>query len=352
MRSSARSVPSMAARSCCSQVALGVVVLGEDEDAACRSTSAAARRRRCPSGGRPGHMFSRIQSIELRTRASGRPRAASAISVISSSSACSAAPERSAVASAAAGSWPRWPPRPAPPPRPASSSSASSARSSSASTPPASRSSCRRRAVGAGPCLAWPASHCRSHRPAMDRERAGERLDRGEQPLLQPGDEQAGRGLLALGLAREALARELCGTRRAARERRSSGASAGRPSMSTCTTLRFGKPPAISRMSSLSRRTITSSSSFLPCTGTPRQKRCGSRISSRAEKLFEWPLCGVAERNRRCSKRGARSRMARVILRVDGVAAAARRGGVVGLVEDQQRCRARSRPSQSRSGSA
>ncbi len=65
-------------------------------------------------------------------------------------------------------------------------------------------------------------------------------------------------------------------------------------------------------MSSLSRRTITSSSAFLPRTLTPRVKRYGSSISSSVEKLFEWPLCGVAERNRRCSKRPARSRTARV----------------------------------------
>ena len=58
---------------------------------------------------------------------------------------------------------------------------------------------------------------------------------------------------------------------------------------------------------------MTSSSTFLARTGTPRQKRCGSRISSRAEKLFEWPLWGVAERNSRCSNRPARSRTARVI---------------------------------------
>ena len=102
------------------------------------------------------------------------------------------------------------------------------------------------------------------------------------------------------------------------------------------TTSRFGKPPCTSRMSSLSRRTITSSRSCLPRTLTPRQKRCGSRSSSSAEKLLEWPLCGVAERNSRCSKRGPRSRTARVNLRVDGVATAARRRGVMRLVEDQE----------------
>ena len=73
-----------------------------------------------------------------------------------------------------------------------------------------------------------------------------------------------------------------------------------------------GKPPWISRTSSLMRRTITSSSAFLPRTGTPRVKRYGSSISSRVEKLLEWPLWGVADRNRRCSKRPPRSRMAQV----------------------------------------
>ena len=45
---------------------------------------------------------------------------------------------------------------------------------------------------------------------------------------------------------------------------------------------------------------------------TPRVKRCGSSISSSAEKLLEWPLCGVAVRNRRCSKRSDSSRTALV----------------------------------------
>ena len=42
--------------------------------------------------------------------------------------------------------------------------------------------------------------------------------------------------------------------------------------------------------------------------GTPRSNRCGSSISSSAEKLLEWPLCGVAVRNSRCSKRSDSSR--------------------------------------------
>jgi hypothetical protein len=42
-------------------------------------------------------------------------------------------------------------------------------------------------------------------------------------------------------------------------------------------------------------------------------KRCGSRISRSAEKLFECPLCGVALRKRRFSNRGAMSRTTFVI---------------------------------------
>ena len=45
---------------------------------------------------------------------------------------------------------------------------------------------------------------------------------------------------------------------------------------------------------------------------TPRVKRWGSRISSRLENELEWPLCGVADRNSRCSNRPARSRTALV----------------------------------------
>ena len=105
------------------------------------------------------------------------------------------------------------------------------------------------------------------------------------------------------------LLARLRGTRRAAAAAAAPASSAGSPSIGTSTICRSGKPPSSPRRSSLSRRTITGSSCFAPSTGTPRQKRCGSRISSSAEKLFEWPLCGVADRNSRCSNRGASSRI-------------------------------------------
>ena len=60
---------------------------------------------------------------------------------------------------------------------------------------------------------------------------------------------------------------------------------------------------------------------------SPRIKRWGSSMARSAEKLFEWPLCGVAERKRRCSKSGVSSRMPRVnwesIAQADDVAGAA-----------------------------
>ena len=94
----------------------------------------------------------------------------------------------------------------------------------------------------------------------------------------------------------------------------SSGVSDGSPLKSICRTTRFGKPPSTARRSSFSRRTMTASRTFSERTGTPRQKRWGSRISRRAEKLLECPLCGVAERKSRCSNRLARLRTAWVIL--------------------------------------
>ena len=104
----------------------------------------------------------------------------------------------------------------------------------------------------------------------MHPEAARERLDRREQPLLQPDDEQpgggphpAGRGGVTLLAGRAVLVEQ---TRQGELRR------VGRQAASR-TTLRFGNPPWISRTSSFRRRTITSSSAPLPRTATPRVKR-------------------------------------------------------------------------------
>ena len=68
---------------------------------------------------------------------------------------------------------------------------------------------------------------------------------------------------------------------------------------------------ALPAISVLSRRTVTAlracSSRF-----APRLNRRLSTISSRAVNDSVCPLCGVADRNSRCSHRAARSRVARV----------------------------------------
>jgi hypothetical protein len=54
-----------------------------------------------------------------------------------------------------------------------------------------------------------------------------------------------------------------------------------------------------------------------------------------AEKLFEWPLCGVAERKRRCSKKRCKFAHAAGELGIDRVGGRCRRGGVVRFVENE-----------------
>ena len=152
------------------------------------------------------------------------------------------------------------------------------------------------------------------HGPAVDAQRAGEGFDGREQPLLQAG-EQAGRRRPACASSRAgAVLRAGARYSSSSADSCSSGASAGRPSMSICDDGACGETALDnSRRSSLSRRTMTSSTVFRRRRARRGRTAAGSRISSRAEKLLEWPLCGVADRNSRCSNRGARSRMARVI---------------------------------------
>src|SRR5579863_218013 len=46
--------------------------------------------------------------------------------------------------------------------------------------------------------------------------------------------------------------------------------------------------------------------------GTPRVNLCGSSISKSTENELECPLCGVADKKRRCSKRSASPRTERM----------------------------------------
>ena len=76
-------------------------------------------------------------------------------------------------------------------------------------------------------------------------------------------------------------------------------------------TTRFAnrRLPSAFTMSSLSRRTIADAR--VSGLGViPRAKRCGSRSSNNAVNDSVYPLCGVADKNRRCSKCGDSSRIA------------------------------------------
>ena len=230
-----------------------------------------------------------------------------------------------------------WPPRSGRPPRPAAPRRVSVARSSSASTPPASRSNWP--AIGRGRpasplgCFPVPLDG-----PAVDAEGAGERLDRRQQALLQARDQEAGRRLLALRSRPSAAPRAARRYSSSRAERRSSGASAGRPSMSICTTLPLREArPTIARRSSLSRRTITSSSTFCALDGHAAAEPL--RVED-LEQGGEAVRVAVVRRGREEQPvLEARGQVADGPgdLRVDGVVRAARGRGVVGLVEDQQR---------------
>ena len=81
------------------------------------------------------------------------------------------------------------------------------------------------------------------------------------------------------------------------------------------------------------RRTITASSSR-GRTGTPRVKRCGSRISSRLEKELEWPLCGVADKEQTVLETLSKPAHRAGKLAVDRIARPAGRRRMMRLVQD------------------
>ena len=270
--------------------------------------------------GRSGHRCSSIQRISSRVLASGRPRAASAACSIRSSSACSrrhsdaASGVPTAARSATALTASTWTASSA-----ARSSSVCSARSSSASGGAANRSAAAIAANAAprsaAPCSAPSPAAARSHcsltvRRCRRSEMANASIDDSSR-CCSPTTSSPAAARARAGIACNRSSR----TPRyssSSRDSTSSGASSGRPSITIRSTSRRGNPPCTARRSSLMRRTITSSRAPRPRTGTPRVKRYGSSSSSRVAKLLEWPLCGVADRNRRCSKRPPRSRTARV----------------------------------------
>jgi hypothetical protein len=135
-------------------------------------------------------------------------------------------------------------------------------------------------------------------------EGSEERLDAREQALLEVDENE--RALPSLRFIRLVYSASFCASIR-------SGEEGSPTAVRTRTRFGNGSPPSW-RRSSFRRRTMTASSCARPRTGTPRMKRCGSISSRSAEKLFEWPLCGVALKKRRFSNLGAMSRTTSVIL--------------------------------------
>ena len=277
-------------------------------------------------------MFLRIHSRNFRTRASGKLRwllgdlGHLVEECLFAGEEFLRHPARTAVASVAASIW-------------ASSSACNScfgdvARSSSLSTAAAQQIQSTIAALAAvASCLGgFPLPQ---NGAAMDAQGPGERFHRGEQALLQAGDQKAGGRLLAFALAAQAAVREAGGIGRASR-RASSGASAGRPSMSICTTLRSAKAalnlakvvlePAdhhvvehllFHRHATAESLRVEDFQQSREAVGVPIVRRGGQK-----QPMLE-PGGQVAN--------GAGD------LRIDGVFLATGRGGMVGFVQDEQR---------------
>ena len=115
--------------------------------------------------------------------------------------------------------------------------------------------------------------------------------------------------------------------------------------------MRFGKPPDTSRMSSLSRRTITSSRAFLPRTGTPRQKRCGIEDLQQGGEAVRVAVVRRGRQEQAVLEAAGDVADGSRDLRVDGVAAPL--AGAAWCASSRiSREPGDSRPSQSRSGPA
>ena len=172
---------------------------------------------------------------------------------------------------------------------------------------------------------------------AVDVEGAGERLDGGQQPLLQPGDRAAPPPPACAWSRPAAAPRAAARYSSSSAESRSSGASAGRPSMSICATTRSGKPPCDLADVLLEPADHDVVEQLLAL------DRHAAAEPLRVEDLQQGgEAVGVAVVRRGRQEQPVLEARGQVAdgpgdLRVDGVPRAAGRGGVVGLVEDEQR---------------
>ena len=210
------------------------------------------------------------------------------------------------------------------------------ARSSSLPTGDASRSRvlARSRCLGGG-LLCFPLP---LHGPAVDAQRAGEGLDGGEQPLLQPDDQETGGGLLAFRGVLEPLLAEgaVLVEQRGQREFRGVLRQAVDVDLDN---VRLGKPPWM-----IAEVLLEPPDHDL--VAVLRGDGHAAAEPLRIEDLEQRrEAVGVAVVRRGRQEQPVLEPRGQVAhgpgdLRVDGVPLAARRGGVMGLVEDQQRAAA------------
>ena len=320
--------PASSANAATGKERVGALRAGE----ASRAGVASPPRERSPRRGSSGHRLSRIQSIRRRVLASGSPRAAEATSSIRSRRACSSRRIASALASPGGiglgggvedgdlrgflriafvvgvlGAF--------------------VVRARRACERAGARDSAQRNRQATAPAVAVHkgaavAGHLRlagpcpfpllAHRHPMPREGDGERLDGREQLLLQAHHEQGG-----------------------------GGPGARRPGLQPCLPQAavFVEEAGEDELRSVLRQAVDDDAPHVPFRKaaldradvlldapyhhvfesvlSPDRHPAGEavrveQLSSRVEKLLEWPLWGVAERNRRCSKRPPKSRTARV----------------------------------------
>ena len=291
-----------------------------------------------PSGGRPGQRFSRIQStsfsdarVGLVPRRLGDPR--HLVEELALPAAWCRPVSRAR--------GPRWRPPSARPPRCSTSSSSSSARSSSA--PAALRSRLNRLSASAAVSLLRLAPPRPSRWPAVDGQRPGERLDRAEQPLLQRDGDQRRRGLARLRLVAQALGPQLRVLVEQARERQlgrvlRQAVDVDLHDLAVREALRdlpqvLLQPPdhhLVEQLRPLHRDAAAEAVRVEQL----QQRREAVRVAVVRRRRQEQPML---EARREVAHRPRQHR-------VDRVLGAAGRRGVVGLVEDQQRAGARSRP--------
>ena len=321
--------PAMAASSCWSQVAQRVLVLGEDQDAACRSTGGA----RAVSGA-AGPGTCAPDPVEQAADA-GVGQAAGRLGDLASSRRAARAlrVERSASAAAggaavAASNW--APPSAAAPPRSAS------ARSSSLPTPPREQieqPSAAASGAGSAACSAAAARRCGGGRASV---RANASTDDSSR-CCRPEIEQRRGGLLALRLALQPLLAQLAVLVEQRGQPQLRGVGGQAVDVDLLDDCRSGKPPC-------DRADVLLEPADHDVVEELRAlDRHAAAEPLRVEDLQQGrEAVGVAVVRRGRQEQPVLEPRGQVAdgagdLRVDGVARAAGRGGVVRLVEDQQR---------------